>query len=96
MRNGMSVKEIHDALDQFDRLKKAYNELREENDRLKQAVDKSVTELLSTASTYNRIADNAALHDDITKVEFSSRCIGLLEACEIIRKYTNPERLKGE
>lgn len=96
MRNGMSVKEVYDSLDQLDRLKGAFKKEQEKRIRLENAINKAVSEMFSTAMTYTRIAIDAPEREVLTKIEFSSQSTGLLEATTIIRKYTNPERSKGE
>lgn len=96
MRNGMSVKEIYDSLDQLDRLKEAFKKEQEERMRLERVINKAVSEMVSTGMTYTRIAAEAPEHDACTKLEFSSKSSGLLEGVIILRKYTNPGYLKGE
>lgn len=83
MRNGMSVKEIYDALDRLKRLEKAYGEKQAECDRLSSIIQESIDYNVTTATTYQRVATSA---DNLTdKFEFLSKAAGLLEATIIIR-----------
>ena len=85
MRNGMSVKEIYDALDQRERLIHAYEKERQQHIELKKAVGDAYYRMSRTVKDYIRIADdpNTCISDHI---EFRSRASGLSEAMQILRR----------
>lgn len=89
MRNGMSVQEVYDALDQLERLKEAYEKQRQEYLKLQTAVARADWYFDKTAETYKRVADSAETFED--ELEFLSKASGLLEARQILHRY-----LKGD
>ena len=86
MRNGMSVKEIYEALDERDRLKNALQKEREANSKLMGAINKALNYIDKTADDYKTIAytPNIAKAD---KIEFLGKASGLVEAWLIIKRY---------
>ena len=84
MRNGMSVQEIYDALDQLDRLIKAYDEERNKNISLKTELNDICWTIDRTIRQYTNLADDpeTQLQD---RIEFKGRAKGLFEAKQIIR-----------
>lgn len=83
MRNGMSVKEVYERLDQCDRLEKAYTNLRFKHDVVLGNFYLIADLILRTAAQYqNLISDPMASKDDV--LEFSGKISGLKEAWRII------------
>lgn len=89
MRNGMSVQEVYDALDQLDRLKEAFERQRQEHLKLQTAVARAEWYLGKTAKTYKQVSDSAESFED--QLEFLAKASGLLEARQILHRY-----LKGD
>ena len=90
MRNGMSVKEIYEALDERDGLKSALMRERQNTADAKKLIHKICDYIDKTAMDYIRIADatDTELEDEI---EFRFRAAGLLEAMIIIRRYSKED-----
>ena len=88
MRNGMSVKEIYEALDERDRLKNALQKEREANAKLESSIGKALWYICENADDYNNLA---RFHCDAKadKIEFHAKASGLLEAVSIIKRYIN-------
>lgn len=88
MRNGMSVKEIYEALDERDGLKNALQKERETNAKLESSISKALWYICENADDYNNLA---RFHCDIKadKIEFRAKASGLLEAVSIIRRCVN-------
>ena len=92
-RNGMSVKEIYEALDRLERLEKAYNEKRIECEKLTKVIQKSIDYNVRTSTQYHRVASSTENLSD--KLEFLSKASALLEATTIMRQYIK-DAAKGE
>lgn len=90
MRNGMSVKEIYDALDSLERLREAFHDQRDEYNKLHIAIAKSISYNSSTAETYKRVA--SLCDNDVEKAEFLGKAAGLLEASRMLKKYMEGDK----
>ena len=84
MRNGMSVQEIYEKLDQFDRLKEAYDKELEGRMKLERYIQDVIQHIERTMNDYKRISlDHKTSYED--KCEFRNRYNGLLEALVIMK-----------
>ena len=90
MRNGMSVKEIHEALHSLERLEEAFQKQRAECDNLHMAIFKAVSYNSSTAETYKRVA--SLCDNDVEKAEFLGKAAGLREANRMLKKYMEGDK----
>ena len=88
MRNGMSVKEIYEALDERDRLKNALQKEREAYAKLEDSIGKALWYICESSDDYNNLA---RFHCDTKadKILFRAKASGLLEAVTIVRRYVN-------
>lgn len=97
MRNGMSVKEIYEALDERDGLIVELQKQREANTKLESSIGKALRYICMSADDYNNLA---LLHCDTKadKIMFRAQASGLLEAVSIIRRYVNNpnDEIEGE
>lgn len=96
MRNGMSVKEIYDALDERDRLKNALQKEREANAKRMGAINKALNYISKSANDYEAIAYTPNI-TKADKIEFLGKASGLVEAWLIIKRYyTGSDEMEGE
>lgn len=89
MRNGMSVQEVYDALDQLERLKEAYEKQRQEHLKLQSVVARADLYMNKIEEIYKRLSDSADSFED--QLEFLAKAYGLFEARQILHRY-----LKGD
>lgn len=88
MRNGMSVKEVYDALEQHDRLLSAYQQLTHEYIELIKTVREIYDRVEQTAKNYRTLArDRTNNYED--QCDFYNRNAGLLEALTIVEMSLN-------
>lgn len=86
MRNGMSVREIYEALDQRDRLIERLQEERDRYTKLENHVRNACWDLERTAGQYVNLAEcQDAGASDEDRLEFLYRAKGLIEAANIMR-----------
>lgn len=95
MRNGMSVKEIYEALDERDRLKNALQKELESNAKLIGAINKALNYIDKCADDYKTIAYTPNI-TKADKIEFLGKSSGLVEAWLIIKRYYTGSYEKGE
>lgn len=85
MRNGMSLKEVSDALDRHDRLVEALRDEHVKRIDLEESVRNAYDRIWRTRATYLRIAndktDAISIQD---RLEFKHRARGLHEALSIL------------
>lgn len=95
MRNGMSVKEVYEALDQLDRIKESYAELQERTHNVQSNIRWAKDTINRTISQYwNVVLSPLASRDD--KLEFEGKISGLREALQILDDTIRPVRLPEE
>ena len=88
MRNGMSVKEIYDKLDQLDRLKVTYEKEQDTRLELENIIIHLAHTILRTSRRYNDIAAaclEERRHEDAS--EFAYRSKGLIECGQVLVQY---------
>lgn len=92
MRNGMSVREIYEALDQRDLLIKRLLEERDRYAKLESRIRDACWDLERTAEQYVSLAEcqNIGGWDD-DRLEFLYRAKGLKEAVNIMRRSLEDE-----
>ena len=93
MRNGMSVKEIYDKLDGYDRLQAAYMAERDRNGKVLMMLQEMIKTIDSTASDYTKISWLTSNHYE-DRVEFKHRALGLIEAHGTIERIANKYGIK--
>lgn len=86
MRNGMSVREIYDALDERDRLRECLKEERRKREMLEHHIHNACWKLTCVCGNYRRIASGPYSAED--RFEFGYRAKGLEEAMGILRGCT--------
>lgn len=92
MRNGMSVREIYEALDQRDRLIERLQEERDRYSKLENHVRYACWDLERTAGQYVNLAEcQDAGASDEDRLEFLYRAKGLREAARIMRRSLEDE-----
>lgn len=84
-RNGMSVREIYDALDQRDRLAERLKKERAKYDALIKQINVACSKLMYSDLNYQRLANlpNSGATDE-DRLEFRYRAKGLKEAADIL------------
>lgn len=85
MRNGMSVQEIYDRLDQCDRLEEVVTRERAMYDDLVERVRKAIYSIDNTIRTYNMCNEDPFI-DEPYRWELDGRIDGLREAKEHLRQ----------
>lgn len=88
MRNGMSVKEIYDKLDRYDRLQAAYSEELRKTKDLGKILQEIFDCVEFTANDYAQISYVMSNSMD-DRVEFKHRAQGLREALYEIQRVAN-------
>ena len=88
MRNAMSVKEIYEKLDQFDRLKEAYTKEQEKRLNIENIIIHLLRTAVRTGKQYNDVAQaclDAKRFDEAG--QFASRSQGVIECAEVLVDY---------
>lgn len=93
MRNGMSVQEIYQALDQRDRLNEAYGQELQKHLTLRQVVRKVRDRISNNMETYQRISKDRTNSEE-DRQDFHNRAEGLREALTIIDLILERENYK--
>lgn len=89
MRNGMSVKEVYDALDQLERIKKSYADLLERS-RTAESIIAQVKHIINrTMIQYQSIVMSPST-PRADKLEFKGKISGLGEALQILDNNMRP------
>lgn len=92
MRNGMSVKEIYEALDRLERITESYEDLRTSLDNVVTNVSWVKDRIKRTMMQYqNLVMSPVASRAD--KLEFKGKISGLEEALHILDDTLRPVRL---
>lgn len=84
MRNGMSIKEIYEAIDERDRLRELLNEERRKREISERRIHDACWKLACTCAQYRRLASMPYSAED--RFEFGYRAKGLEEAIDILRR----------
>lgn len=84
MRNGMSVREIYEALDERDRLREYAKQERNKREMLEKHINYAYWELTNTCLQYKNLANGPYPAGD--RIEFGYRAKGLAEAIDILRR----------
>lgn len=88
MRNGMSVKEIYEKLDQFDRLKEAYIKEQEKRLNLENIIIHLLHTAVRTSGQYNDVAQACLDEKRLDEAgQFASRSQGILECTKVLVDY---------
>ena len=83
-RNGMSVREIYDALNERDRLRYYAKQERNKREMLEKHVNDACWELSNTCLQYKNLANGPYSAGD--RIEFGYRAKSLEEAIDILRR----------
>lgn len=88
MRNGMSVKEIYEKLDQFDRLKEAYIKDQEKRLDLEDIIIRLLRTAVRTGRQYTNVAQACLDEKRFDEAyQFASMSQGVIECAELLADY---------